>query len=284
MNKIPQLIINLLITLGLVSLNPFDVRAESCHSSDWNEVRTYQDLQPWKNQEQRILIDIRSPESFSRVHAVGSINLPGFSLKYRSELKNTSILLVAEPYQFSTTRILAKELLHRGFKSASILYRGLYSAESVGFSLSAVSGPLTDLISVSANTVATELAITNPMIVLPADSTANDIELSQYGKVFRLSPESVSQQVTLQTFSKTAPIVALSAESSERGSQKWGEIVSRLVNEQLSSAAEDSAIGARRKIPIFVMSGGISAALKQLSEHKDILEQVRRSKEPKSCK
>lgn len=86
-------------------------------------------------QKQKItLIDVRTPEDFTRLHIPGSINIPLHAVKTKFVLKSFLIVLINDGFQYSLLATECLKLRDMGFK-AFILDGGLYTWNRTGFRL-----------------------------------------------------------------------------------------------------------------------------------------------------
>lgn len=89
-------------------------------------------LGPWAKG-QLTLVDIRSPEKFSRYRIPGSLNIPAHILKTKAFLKSRHVVLVDEGQGVSQLLAACKQLRRAGFMKVSVLRGGLnYWRHKVG--------------------------------------------------------------------------------------------------------------------------------------------------------
>lgn len=276
-----NLAINFLIMLGfaVATLPPVmavpaaQLQDNLCSSND-----KFYDLSSWRKAPSHLIIDIRSPEDFRIANIPGSMNLPGFSLKHRGDLKQSNLLIVAEPYQFATTKHIASDLVRGGFPAPRILRLGILGAAAEGLEVLA-NRPLPRLIEISANTLATELAQENPRLIVPEESKFNSALLSQFGEVQRLTNKQTFRIASIST----RPIVAVA--DSDANSRVWGEHVLKSVLAETPTATptDETALPLQKQV-VFFITGGTKAVEEYFTRHNEVITQVRRNKEPKSCR
>ncbi len=230
------------------------------------------DLREWGGSSSRLVIDIRNPEHFKALHLSGSVNLPGFSLKHRRDLKESSILLVGEPYQFRTTEQTAKDLIRSGFPAPKILKFGVYSAGLANLSLLS-NTPLPPQLEISANILLTELSVGNPLLIVPDKAKFNEAEVKQLGEVRRLKAAEVLERSTLMD----RVIVAVS--HNERDASAWSEKVL-----EAAYPKDTLSFNETLHLPIFQIRGGLAELEQSIQQHRAIIAQILKNREPKSCR
>jgi rhodanese-related sulfurtransferase len=76
-------------------------------------------------QTHRILIDTRSPSSYKRIHALGTVNLPAHQLVAKSQLAQQPLLIVGEGHDRFMAGQLCDRLMQSGFRDVKILLGGI---------------------------------------------------------------------------------------------------------------------------------------------------------------
>ena len=79
-----------------------------------------------------VVVDVRSPDQFSKAHISDSLNFPLFAVKTKTVLSSAQLLLVGNGYLDESLYIEAQAMENLGFKNVKVLVGGIRAWENAG--------------------------------------------------------------------------------------------------------------------------------------------------------
>lgn len=139
-----------------------------------------------KQKRKVMIVDVRSPEEFSKIHIPGAINIPLYSIKTRLFLKSSPLVLVNTGYDYTQLENECVKLRETGF-NVSILWGGLNSWKEKNMEFEGDVFAARDLNKVSPQEVYQERGYKERLVIsIGADPEEINEDLSQYPDIKHL--------------------------------------------------------------------------------------------------
>ncbi|MCB0317862.1 MAG: rhodanese-like domain-containing protein [Bdellovibrionales bacterium] len=242
----------------------------SCNTTEDCYIST-SDLKIWLDHPDLAIVDIRPEEDFKRIRIESSLNIPAYSLRTKSYLRNKKVLLVEKPYLQSKLGKICIDLRKLGFTNVKTLKNGLLDWKNSKNKLIGEDLDKQKLRMISVRDFFSE-AYYRPWLLIDTTDSASQIKELE-GVEFQSLPLSK----TKKDFKRQ-----LLASITEVLARKPG--ISVAVSSENNSAELKSIVESIGFLDLFIIEGGREAIDSYLKDNQELLTHLRYKAESQQCR
>lgn len=218
-----------------------------------------------------LLIDTRRPEVFDKFSIPGSLNLPAFTVKTKSFLKDKDIVLFNDGRSLFQLENLCNQLKHKGFEKVSVMEGGLYAWSRAGYPLKGDPLEISKLSNISPSEWISSLQERQWTIIDLDHSLQGLNELFPYSEIIDFQG---NNREMITTINRTEPSVSKSRLS--------GFLVISTQGQDYQTAKRIMQLTDANNV--FYLSDGTNALKRFLNSHASQLSRLRKGfREPHRC-